>query len=327
MHSQPYVVCNNVRNCDGDVVVHWRMLARRVIGRKGVFLLRNVVSSLAFHCKLIPQADTVGREDGISALTCTYNEEDWVEVSLMSIKDLVDEILVLDSSTDRTPEIVESLRENRGLPVKLHRMPFGDMVYTRNLGLSMARYRWILIWDADFVLKDEAPAILKKLLGGLDERRYYLIYWPQICLDGDLMHQDPRNALHVEHWLFTWSPKLRYRKVGLSDSLIAPLTYYGAVYIKKPLSFHLRTVRSPRRLLYRHYRWLMRREGLEGKISLDGYVKERIQKDFETKDIDQAAKLYFQKYILNLAQYQKNVYGDYPHVLKEYAKRKYGIDL
>ncbi|MGF3572865.1 MAG: glycosyltransferase [Candidatus Bathyarchaeia archaeon] len=282
---------------------------------------------MAFHCKLIPQADTVGREDGISALTCTYNEEDWVEASLLSIKDLVDEILVLDSSTDRTPEIVESLRENRGLPVKLHKMPLGDMAYTRNLGLSMARYRWILIWDADFVLKDEAPAILKKLLGGLDERRYYLIYWPHICLDGDLMHQDPRNALHVEHWLFTWSPKLHYAKVGLSDSLVAPVTYYGVVYVEKPLSFHLRTVRSPVRLLYRHYRWLMRREGLEGKVNMEDYLKKRMITDFGTTNFTQAAKLYFQKYLSSLSEYRKDVYGDYPKVLKNYVKRTYGINL
>lgn len=77
-----------------------------------------------------------------------------MEVSLLSLKDLVDEILVLDSLTDRTPDLVESLCENYGLPIRMHRMPLGDMAYTRNLGLSMAKYRWILVWDADFVLQD-----------------------------------------------------------------------------------------------------------------------------------------------------------------------------
>jgi len=123
----------------------------------------------------------------------------------MSIKDLVDEILVLDASTDKTPEIVEDLRENQGLPVKLHRMRLGDMAYTRNLGLSMTKHKWILIWDADFILKEEATKFLKKLLKNMDERRCYLVYWPHICLDGDLMHQDPVNpssrralAFHLE---------------------------------------------------------------------------------------------------------------------------------
>lgn len=307
--------------------MHWRIIARKLFGRKGTFTLRNIVASLALSLRLIPPATSIKRENGISAITCTYNEQDWVEASLMSIKDLVNEILVLDASTDNTPEIVESLRENQGLPVKLHKMQLGDMVYTRNLGLSMARYRWILVWDADFVLKEEAATFLKGLLENTDERKYYLVYWPHICLDGDLMHQNPVNPLHVEHWLFTWSPKLHYAKVGHFDSLIAPLTYYNVVYIEKPLSFHLRTVRSPIRLLYRHYRWLMRREGLEGKISLDDYVRKRIGEDFGTADTGQAAKIHFQKYLTNLTEYRKDVYGDYPQILKDYTKRKYGIDL
>lgn len=173
--------------------------------------------------------------------------------------------------------------------MRMYRVPLGDMVYTRNLGLSMTKYKWVLIWDADFVLRDGAASTIRELLSSLDERRYYLIYWPHICLDGDLRHQDPKSPLHAEHWLFTWSPKLRYEKVGHFDSLIAPLTYYSVVYVEKPLSFHLRTVRNPKRLLYRHYRWLMRGEGLEGKISLDDYVKDRIRRDFRTSDIDEAA--------------------------------------
>jgi len=66
----------------------------------------------------------------------------------------------------------------------------------------------------------------------------------------------------------------------------------------------------------------MRREGLGGKISLDDYVKERVRKEFGTADMDQVAKLYFRKYISNLVEYRKDVYGDYPQVLKEYVKRK-----
>lgn len=307
--------------------MHWRIIARKVLGRKGVFFLRNFIESLSSSLRLIPPATSLGRDEGISAITCTYNEEDWIEVSLKSIKDLVNEILVLDSSTDKTPEIVENLRKNDGLPVKIYRTSFGDMVSTRNAGLSMAKYKWILIWDADFVFKDNVAAVLKKLLESLDARRYYLVYWPHVCLDGDLAHQYPKNPLHVEHWLFTWSPKLRYAKVGLSDSLIAPLAYYSVVYIKEPLSFHLRTVRSPKKLLYRHYRWLMRREGLDGKVDLDDYVKNRISRDFGTTDVNQAAKLYLQNYLSNLSEYRKDVYGDYPQVLKEYVKRKYDINL
>jgi len=307
--------------------MHWRILARRVLGREGTFLLRNIVSSLAFYLRLIPPANIVGRENGISAITCTYNEEDWIEVSLLSLKDLVNEIVVLDSSTDRNPDIIEELHEKHNIPIRMYRIPLGDMVYVRNLGLSIAKYKWILIWDADFILRDDSAPLIRELLESLDERKYYLIYWPHICLDGDLWHQDPKSPLHVEHWLFTWNPKLRYKRVGHHDSLIAQLAYYNVIHIRRALSFHLRTVRSPKRLLYRHYRWLMRREGLEGKSSLDEYVKKRILEDFGTEDIDLAANLYFQRHLLNLAKYQRDVYGDYPQLLREYVKRKFNVEL
>lgn len=71
----------------------------------------------------------------------------------------------------------------------------------------------------------------------------------------------------------------------------------------------------------------MRREGLEGKSSLDEYVKKRILEDFGTEDIDLAANLYFQRHLLNLAKYQRDVYGDYPQLLREYVKRKFNVEL
>ncbi|GEM_PF-4094338 len=71
----------------------------------------------------------------------------------------------------------------------------------------------------------------------------------------------------------------------------------------------------------------MRREKLEGRINIDDYVKERLGEDFGTTDIDQAAKLYLQKYLTNLTEYKKDVYGDYPQLLKDYVRRKYDINL
>jgi len=42
-------------------------------------------------------------------VTISYNEEDWIRYSLLSIKDLVYEYIVMDSSNDRTPEIIREL--------------------------------------------------------------------------------------------------------------------------------------------------------------------------------------------------------------------------
>jgi hypothetical protein len=74
--------------------------------RKGTFLLRNIVSDLFYYTGF---GEKIDRPDGISAVTILYNEEDWIRYSLLSIKDLVDEYIVMDSSDDRTPEIIREL--------------------------------------------------------------------------------------------------------------------------------------------------------------------------------------------------------------------------
>ncbi len=300
---------------------------RKLLGRKGVFILRSIVSEVSFRLNLIPPSTSTGREEGISAMVCTYNEKDWIEPSLLSIKDLVDEYIVVDSSTDETPKIIENLAREHGLNVKLYRLPWGDLVKARNLVLKRSKYKWILHWDGDFVASDEMPSFIKRLINSIDDNRYFLIYWPMACLDVDLFHQDPKFPLHIEHWLFTYSDNLRYEWIGIYDTLIAPLRYYKPMYVDKILGLHLRTVRNPVRLLYKYLWWLMRKEGQEKKMSIDEYVRMKIKEIFNTSNIEEAARIYIENRLKSLVKYDRNKYINYPKVLKDYVKRKYGIDI
>ncbi|MHA1754102.1 MAG: glycosyltransferase, partial [Candidatus Odinarchaeia archaeon] len=301
-----------------------KIFVRKLLGRKLTFKLRNFVSEVAFRLKAVPPATSIKREDGISAMMCTMNEEDWVEPSMLSIKDLVDEYIVIDSSTDRTPEIISRVAMEHGLKLKMKRIKSGDLVTARNLALRLSEFKWILHWDADFIAKEELSEYLRTLISELDPNRYYLVYWPHICLDGDLFHQNPNMRLHIEHWLFTYSPSLKYVQLNYHDSLIAPLTHYKVIYISKPLSFHLRTVRSPSRLLYKYLWYKMRKEGLEGVFSLDEYVKIKIKELYGTPDINEAAKIHLKQFIQSLDKYDKKTFGDYPKILKEYVKKTHG---
>ncbi|MEM0218632.1 MAG: hypothetical protein QW425_03805, partial [Desulfurococcaceae archaeon] len=77
------------------------VLARRFLGRRGTFLLRTVLSELTYRMGFFYEyADSVGRKNGISAVMCLYNEEDWVKPAMLSLKELVDEYVVVDSSSD-----------------------------------------------------------------------------------------------------------------------------------------------------------------------------------------------------------------------------------
>ena len=172
------------------------VFGRKLLGRRGTYLLRNFLAELNFM--LGSYEDPRSRQFGVSAMVCTYNEEDWVIEALLSAKDLVDEYVVVDSSTDKTPELVMKLRDE-GLNIRLYRIPPGDLITARTLAIKEAKYRWILHLDADFIFYDWAPKYLRRLIEGLDERKHYLIYWPWIVLCGDLRHKCSENSYHIEH--------------------------------------------------------------------------------------------------------------------------------
>jgi hypothetical protein len=125
-----------------------RVIARRIMGRRGVFLLRNTLSEISFRLRLHSDSISEGREFGVSAMVCTYNDEDWVVPALLSARGLVDKYVDVDSSTDRTPELINELREEEGLNIRMTRLPPGDLAQARITAIKNARHSWILYLDA-----------------------------------------------------------------------------------------------------------------------------------------------------------------------------------
>jgi len=295
-----------------------RAIARRLLGRRGTFLLRNIVSEIAFRIGYYE--DPRSRPQGITAMVVSYNEEDWVEPSLISIKDLVDEYIVIDSSTDKTPEIIERIKNEYDLDIKFYRVPPGDLSELRNEVLRRSGFRWILHWDPDFVLFDESVEFIRSLTEKLDNRKHYLIYWPWINLCGDIKHLC-RNPLHVEHWLFTYSRELVYRKVVINevpfDSLIAPLRLYKTLYIDKVLGIHLAYVRRPARLALKIL-WTRYREefwkALEKELSYEDYAKIKAKEIYGTDDLEDLGRRLIMEMIKDLPEYK----GSYPSILRKY---------
>lgn len=310
----------------GITIMSLRLSIRRLIGRKGVKIIRSISSSIGKHVFKL-KGPNAYRPFGISAVVWSKNEEDWIEISMRSVADIVDEYVLIDSSTDRTPEIAMETGRELGIPVKIIRTPTKNMAEVGNLGLKHSSYRWILKWDPDFILHENYIETLQKLVKELDENDwYYAIYWPHICLDGDLYHYDPNKYLHIEHWLFNYHPKLKYEMAGWLEILILPL-FYKRIDIDKPMSFHLRTVKNPIRLLYRKYWYKARKEGILDKIDLETYVREKIVQDYGTSDIEEAALMFLKEKLSKLSRYDPENILSYPRILKEYVKRKYGINL
>jgi glycosyltransferase involved in cell wall biosynthesis len=101
-----------------------------------------------------------GMKPTISLCMIVKNEEDFIAHCLESVREVVDEIVVVDTgSEDATPEIV--LRFGAKIIEHEWRDDFSE---ARNVSLSHATSQWILFLDADEVLEYESARRLPHLL-------------------------------------------------------------------------------------------------------------------------------------------------------------------
>ncbi len=103
----------------------------------------------------------------ISAVIITYNEEANIGRCLAPLRDLVEQILVVDSgSTDRTV----SIAQEAGAEVIEH--PFESHIQQKNHAMEQARFDMVLSLDADEVLSEEAAKALLKVKEGVEKDGY-----------------------------------------------------------------------------------------------------------------------------------------------------------
>ncbi len=104
--------------------------------------------------------ETLEKSARISACMIVRNEEELLPGCLESIRDIVDEIIVVDTgSTDGTVEVAKSY----GAKV-LHQPWEGDFSKHRNYSLEQATGDWVLVIDADERLSQESCAGLTALV-------------------------------------------------------------------------------------------------------------------------------------------------------------------
>lgn len=101
--------------------------------------------------------------DKLSVAIITFNEERNIERCLVSVAEIANEIIVVDSfSTDRTKEICDRFN------VKFSANPFAGHIEQKNHALSLCSHRFVLSVDADEALSDELKkSILNAKKSGL----------------------------------------------------------------------------------------------------------------------------------------------------------------
>jgi len=120
----------------------------------------------------------------VSAVLITRNEESNIRRCLASLKNWVDEIVVVDGeSTDKTAEIAASY----GAKVINHKFE-GDFGLERNIGNENATGDWILALDADEVIPGETRRAIEEIMDKGSEFDAYNVPRLQHFLDKPILH-------------------------------------------------------------------------------------------------------------------------------------------
>jgi len=105
------------------------------------------------------------KKQTISVVLATFNEEANIKACLDSVKDWVDEMIIVDEqSTDKTKEIAESLG------AKVYQEPHEQIFHiTKNKAIKKAKSTWVLQLDAD----ERITPLMKKEIIGILEGEYF----------------------------------------------------------------------------------------------------------------------------------------------------------
>jgi glycosyltransferase involved in cell wall biosynthesis len=306
---------------------------------------------------LAPLAGLVSRPEprpaGISAVVRVRGEEEWVAPCLRSIRDLADEIVVLDNgAAPAARAALRSAQGERGPRVRVEACPDLDLFALSNRGLDLARYRWVVRWDADFVAHTSGPGDVRHLrqhLLALDARRYHLVYLPAAELAGDLEHQFPDRPVRADGQAHTASPRARYVPVeralardGLAtpdrvlrdgpvlrirkESLRVP-RYYAVSRWPRISYFHV-NVKSARHTFLRHY-WLewLGQGDFRAYPTLEAYALARSRADWGIADPDAAARHFMARYCAGLVPVDTARCGPHPDLLApDRAEARYRVE-
>lgn len=111
----------------------------------------------------------------ISFVVVAYNEREKLQGCLESVKDFVDEIIVVDlGSSDGTAEIAKKYKARVFLK---ERVLYADPI--RNWAISKASCNWVLMLDPDERITESLAKELLRFLGSIESQRYSAINIPR----------------------------------------------------------------------------------------------------------------------------------------------------
>jgi glycosyltransferase involved in cell wall biosynthesis len=260
---------------------------------------------------------------GISFVVPLKDDERWIKATLLSIMPYADEIIVVDSSDDRSTEIVLGLAKDYP-KIRYIRLEYDGkeaIVLALHVGLSVARYRYFWKWDSDLIASDGFGE-WRKRVDELDPRYYYAIQVGRVNLKGDLNHQPKTQPFYGnEARLLTISPELRTvntpdceRVVGDSIWGVRLPLWYKILRWREPFVFHC-DIRTPIQRVFQFWR-------KEYEINPEGFLTLKEYSEFKSRSVhgmsmEELAVKLTHKMNEDLIPYDETRYGKLPKLLED----------
>ena len=282
---------------------------------------RAVRSFASLFPQLFSCPTPLSKPQGISAYMRVKDEKDWIAASIASLSAFADEIIVADNgSTDGTWDILQDIAASKSHRIKLWRRPELYHADLSNFALEQTTFRWVFRFDGDMIARTSGPHNIEKLRSrvlALNPHRYYLIYLRHINLSGDLCHQDPREMVHIEEYIHTFSEAARFIHPGRCEAVKFPF-YYKPLFWYEPYVFHV-NIKPARRMLLRYFweDWMELKDYIRYP-TLDDYVAAHIKKEFGTFSMEEAQARCVSRMLQNHIPFDPERFGPYPELLKPY---------
>lgn len=315
-------------------------IGKRISRRLVSALWQNLggITKITRRLFLVPDSDKLGRRDGISLLVVSRNEP-WLDLSLRSVKDYVNEIVLVDASDGLWRSEVDGIASRFG--VRLFRIGTDYKTQTRE-ALLKSRYKWLLRWDGDFVALPKQISQLKQFTENSDPAEYYGLSLVINNLELNPFHFDPGLLRrHSEKYLFSYSPRLirsltplanwwqfamSFRGQGIVKRLPRRIGYAPApLWFKRqkmpqPIALHLRTIKPWRRIVEKKFQpyWtlLSQKEKLKYGNDLWKFVEEHTN----------PVSLYKQM-VKNLRSRLIKYEGVYPKLMRDYMTNVLNVEF
>lgn len=184
----------------------------------------------------------------ISALIFSINEYELIKPKVELLYPYVDEIVIIDSSTDKTQKRLMKSLEKKYKKVRVIWLPpLGVADFYYKIGINECKYEWILTLDADHIPNEKLLKDLKKLIN--DKYDVYFIYsGPYIP---KLFRKDSVEPLGIIHWIIASKTKnfkvLDKEKYYIIDTREYYLKFLERNYLYKYPKFE--AVAAPLRIL------------------------------------------------------------------------------